>query len=81
MGKYPKERVIMCMIGLGDWLCTQTEVVKLFNTTHLDRQPTISHSMLNQLEANFQQLGRVWNIIKSCRPSTAYLKKQHALFL
>ncbi|KAJ8945308.1 hypothetical protein NQ318_003608 [Aromia moschata] len=41
-----RERIeILCMIGFGDRIHTQKEVVGLFNETHLDWHP-ISQSMV-----------------------------------
>ncbi|KAJ8937971.1 hypothetical protein NQ318_003731 [Aromia moschata] len=56
-----RERIeILGMIGFGDRIRTQKEVVELFNETHLDRHP-FSQSMRN--------FGHVRDLPKSGRPS------------
>lgn len=64
-----RERIeILCMIGFGDRMRTQTEVVQLFNATHPDRL-RISQSMVSRVEANFREFGHARDIKKSGRPS------------
>jgi predicted DNA-binding protein YlxM (UPF0122 family) len=59
---------ILCMIGYGDRMRTQAEVVHLFNATHPDLPP-INQSMVSRIEAKFREFGHVRDLAKSGRPS------------
>lgn len=64
-----RERIqILCMIGYGDRMRTQTEVVHLFNGTRPDLPP-ISQSTVSRVEAKFREYGHVRDLPKSGRPS------------
>ncbi|KAJ8934633.1 hypothetical protein NQ318_010443 [Aromia moschata] len=64
-----RERIeILCMIGFGDRMRTQKEVVEFFNETHPDRHP-ISQSMVSNIESKYRNFGQVRDLPKSGRPS------------
>ncbi|KAJ8957501.1 hypothetical protein NQ318_020533 [Aromia moschata] len=66
-----RERIeILCMIGFGDRMRTQKEVVQveLFNETHPDRHPIIQ-SMVSNIESKYRNFGHVRDLPKSGRHS------------
>lgn len=66
-----RERIeILCMIGVGDRIRTQQEVVDLFNETYPDRQP-ISQSMVSRIYTKFKNHGHVRDHAKSGRPNVS----------
>ncbi|KAJ8960447.1 hypothetical protein NQ318_013731 [Aromia moschata] len=60
---------ILCTIGFGDRMCTQKEVVELFNKTHPAILLTICQSMVSNIESKYRNFGHVRDIPKSGRPS------------
>lgn len=64
-----RERIeIIQMIGFGERMRTQQEVVELFNETHPGRRP-ISQSMVSNIESKYRNFGHVRDLPKSGRPS------------
>lgn len=64
-----RERIeIIQMIGFGERMRTQQEVVELFNETHPGRRP-ISQSMVSNIESKYHNFGHVRDLPKSGRPS------------